>query len=61
MSWLVLLGIAVIFTALAALMGVQPKGAKEVTNTGLMTGARYALFGLGGICLLLALRGYFTG
>ena len=55
MSWLALLGIAVI----AALIGGQAKGTRPVSGTHMMGAARTILFLMAGIFLILALRGYF--
>lgn len=61
MSWLALLGIAVVFTTIAALIGGQPDGARPVSGTRMMGAARVILFILGAIFLILAVRGYFAG
>ncbi len=61
MSWLALLGIAVVFTTIAALIGGQPDGARPVSGTRMMSAARVVLFLLAGVFLILAARGYFAG
>ena len=43
MSWFVWLGLAALFTAVAAITGVQPKGARPVSHTRMMGMARLAL------------------
>ena len=44
MSWLVMLGIAVVFVALAVLPGIQPKGARPVERSKMISAARFVLF-----------------
>ena len=43
MSWLALLGLAVIITAVAAIFGIKPKGTRHVAHTQMMGVARIAL------------------
>jgi hypothetical protein len=43
MSWLGWLALAVVVAAVAAVTGLQPKGARPVARTGLMGMARLAL------------------
>jgi hypothetical protein len=43
MSWFVWLGLAALFTAVAAITGVQPKGTRPVSHTHMMGMARLAL------------------
>jgi hypothetical protein len=43
MSWLALLGLAVLITAVAAVTGIKPKGTRHVARTGMMGMARLAL------------------
>ncbi len=54
MSWLSLLGIAVVLTLLAALSGIKPSGTRQIANTRLMGAARAVLFGLAAVCALMA-------
>ena len=61
MTWLAWLVLAVIITAIAAVTGIQPKGARPVAHTSLMGVARFALLGILIICAYLALRGRFSG
>ena len=46
MNWLGWLGLAVIVSALAAVTGIQPKGARPVARTRMMGMARFALLGV---------------
>lgn len=57
MSWIVLLGIAVVLVALAALTGIKPKGGRPVASTRLMGMARVVLLIAAGIVVLLAVWG----
>lgn len=43
MSWILLLGIVVVFVALVALTGIKPPGTRRVSSTRMMTAARVAL------------------
>ncbi len=43
MTWLTWLTLAVIITAGAALVGIQPKGARPIANTRLMGVGRFVL------------------
>lgn len=43
MSWILLLGIVVVFVALVALTGIKPSGTRRVSSTRMMTAARVAL------------------
>jgi hypothetical protein len=56
-SWIVLLGIAVVLVAVAALTGIKPKGTRPVARTGLMTAARVVLLLGAAILVALALAG----
>lgn len=57
MSWIALLGIAVVLVAVAALTGIKPKGTRPVARTGLMTAARVVLLLGAAILVALALMG----
>lgn len=61
MSWIALLGIAVVVVALAALTGIKPSGTKPVASTRLMSVARVVLFGIAVILLLVAAGNFFGG
>jgi hypothetical protein len=56
-SWIVLLGIAVVLVAVAAVTGIKPKGTRPVARTGLMTVARVVLLLGAAILVALALAG----
>ena len=56
MSWLALLGIAVVIVAAAAVTGIKPRGTRPVSNSRMMGMARIALFVIAGIILYLAFR-----
>lgn len=43
MSWMVLLGIAVVIAAVAAVTGVKPKGSRPVAHTRMMGVGRVVL------------------
>ena len=58
MTWLTWLTLAVILTALAALTGAQPKGARPVAGTHLMGVARFVLLLFVAICAYFAFRTY---
>ena len=58
MTWLAWLTLAVILTAIAALTGVQPKGARPVAGTHLMGVARFVLLLFIAICAYFAFRAY---
>ncbi len=60
MSWIYLLGIAVFFTAIAALLGAQPSGARPVANTRMMGAARTILFVLAAVFAALGAQAFFT-
>jgi hypothetical protein len=55
-TWLVWLGLAVIIAAVAAVTGMQPKGARPVAGTHLMGVGRVVLFALALIFVYLAFR-----
>jgi hypothetical protein len=46
MTWFTWLGLAAVITAVAAVMGVQPKGTRPVAHTRLMGVGRLALLAL---------------
>ena len=56
MSWLVLLGLVVLITAVAAITGIKPRGTRHVARTRLMGMARLALLVLVIIFAYLAFR-----
>jgi putative Mn2+ efflux pump MntP len=56
MTWLFMLGVAVAFIAIAAVLGAQPKGARPVSRTQLMGVARFVLIIFGLILGFLAFR-----
>lgn len=56
MTWLALLGIAVLITAIAAVTGIKARGTRPVARTGLMGMARLALAVFVLILLYLAYR-----
>jgi hypothetical protein len=61
MSWLALLGLAVVITAVAAITGLKPKGTRHVAHTGLMSVARFVLLAVILIFAYLAFRARFGG
>ena len=61
MTWLTWLGFAVLVAAIAAVAGIQPKGARPVAHTRMMGMARFALLVLCIILASLALRAYTAG
>jgi len=58
MSWIVILGIVVVFIALVALSGFRGKGTRQVGNTHLMGAARICL-GIFLVILVLIAFGVF--
>ena len=56
MSWLSLLGIAVVIVAIAAVTGIKPRGTRHVSSSRMMGMARIALFVIAGIILYMAFR-----
>jgi len=56
MSWLVLLGIAVVIAAVAAVTGMKPTGTRPVAHTRMMHAGRIALLILVAIIVYLAYR-----
>jgi hypothetical protein len=44
MSWFLWLGLAALVAAVAAILGIQPKGTRPVAHTSMMGMARLALF-----------------
>lgn len=61
MSWLAWLGLVVVFVAIAAVTGIQPKGTRSIGHTRMMGMARVALLVIVVICAYLAFRGRFGG
>ena len=56
MSWMVLLGIAVVIVALAAVTGIKPKGSRPVAHTRMMGVGRVVLLIVAVIFAWLAWR-----
>ena len=56
MSWLTWLVVALVLAAVAALTGLQPKGARPVARTGLMSVGRIVLLVLAGLMAYFAYR-----
>ena len=56
MNWLVWLSFAVIVAGIAALTGMQPKGARPVAGTHLMGAARVVLMVLAVLFVYFAIR-----
>jgi len=56
MTWLVLLGLAVLITALAAVTGIKPKGTQHLARTRMMGMARLALLMIAILLAYLAFR-----
>lgn len=56
MSWIVLLGIAVVIVAIAAVTGIKPKGSRPVAHTRMMGVGRVVLLIVAAIFAWLAWR-----
>ena len=56
MSWLVLLGLAVAMIAVAAVLGAQPEGTRQISSTKLMGVARLVLLVVGLVLAFIAFR-----
>lgn len=56
MSWMVLLGIAVVIAAVAAVTGIKPKGSRPVAHTRMMGVGRVVLLIVAVIFAWLAWR-----
>ncbi len=56
MSWMVLLGIAVVIVAIAAVTGIKPKGTRPVAHTRMMGVGRVMLLIVAAIFAWLAWR-----
>ena len=56
MTWFVLLGLAVVITALAAVTGIKPKGTQHLAHTRMMGVARIVLLVLIVLLAYLAYR-----
>ncbi|HEV3214260.1 MAG TPA: hypothetical protein VGZ27_00975 [Vicinamibacterales bacterium] len=56
MSWIAILGIAVLIAAVAAITGIKPKGTRHIAHTGLMGAARLVLLAIVLIFAYLAFR-----
>jgi hypothetical protein len=54
MSWFAWLGLAVLISAVAAITGLQPKGARPVARTRMMAVARVVLLAFAILCAYLA-------
>jgi hypothetical protein len=61
MTWFGWLGLAALITAFAAVTGIKAKGTRPVSQTRLMGGARFALFGLVLVFAYLAFEAYSSG
>lgn len=57
MSWIIILGIVVVFVALFALTGIKPKGTRRVASTRLMGAARVVLVIIVLILIWVAVQG----
>jgi hypothetical protein len=57
MTWLHLLGLALVVAVVAALTGIKPKKSKPVARTHLMGAARVVLVLLALVLVVLAIRG----
>jgi len=57
MSWLAWLIVAMLLAAAAAVSGLQPKGARPVARTGLMTVARIVLLVMAALVAYFVYRG----
>ena len=57
MTWLAWLIVAMLLAAAAAVSGLQPKGARPVGRTGLMTVARIVLLVMAALVAYFAYRG----
>lgn len=56
MSWIVLIGLAVVIVGLAAVTGIKPKGTRPVARTRLMGVGRIALIIIALILVYLAMQ-----
>ena len=56
MSWLALLGLAVVIVAIAAVTGIKPKGTRPVSHTRMMGMGRLALLAIVLILAYVAFR-----
>ena len=61
MNWLGWLGLAVLVTAVAAVTGIQPKGARSVAHTRMIGMARFVLVGLVVILAYVAFQAHSGG
>jgi len=61
MNWLGWLGLAVVVTAVAAVTGIQPKGARPVAHTRMIGMARLVLVGLVVILVYFAFQAHTGG
>jgi hypothetical protein len=57
MSWLTILGIAVLLVGVASVLGLKPRGGRPAERTRLMTMARIVLLLIGLLLLYLGFRG----
>jgi hypothetical protein len=56
MNWLSILGIVVVLVAVASLLGLNPRGGRQVASTRLMTVARIVLVLTGLVVVYVAWR-----
>jgi uncharacterized membrane protein YozB (DUF420 family) len=56
MSWLALLGVAVVIVAIAAVTGIKPKGTRSVSHSRMMGMGRIALVVIAIIVAYIAFR-----
>jgi hypothetical protein len=61
MNWLGWLGLAVVVTAVAAVTGIQPKGARPVAHTRMIGMARFVLVSLVVILVYFAFQAHSGG
>ena len=61
MNWLGWLGLAVFVTAVAAVTGIQPQGARPVAHTRMIGMARFVLVGLVVILVYFAFQAHSGG
>jgi len=61
MNWFGWLGLAVVVTAVAAVTGIQPKGARPVAHTRMIGMARLVLVGLVVILVYFAFQAHSGG
>lgn len=57
MSWIYILGIVVVFVAVAALFGIKPQGTRHIAGTRMMAAARIVLV----VVLLILVLAWWMG